>query len=133
MTARGWFLLPAVVVYSIDVTLTLVGQDDAYWQGDYGLAIEGNPLVRPVLAYSPWLFIGAVFAWGVLFGAIVLFWRHRAAEWLGVLTTVGHTFGGATWLVWFGVIGWPFVVLYLVLVCIGIRWCWGRAWNGSEP
>ncbi len=133
MTARGWLLLPAVVVYSIDVTLTLAGQDDAYWRGDYGLAIEGNPLVRPVLAYSPWLFIGAALVWAVLFSAVVLLWRHRAAEGLAVLLTVGHTFGGASWLVRSGVIGWPFVVLYLVLVCIGIRWCWGRAWNGSEP
>ena len=40
---RGWLLLPAVVVYAVDVALTLLGQPEAYWRGDYEQAIEGNP------------------------------------------------------------------------------------------
>ena len=126
---RGWLLLPAVIVYAVDVALTLLGQPDAFWQGDYGLAVEGNPLAYPLLAYSPWLFAGAALVWGVLFSAVVLLWHHRAAEWLAVLNTVGHTFGGACWLAWPGAVGWVFAALYLVAVSLGIRWCWRRAWN----
>ena len=133
LQSRAWLLLPAIVVCAFDVVLTLAGQDDAYWRGDYGLAIEGNPLVRPALAYSPWLFAGVALAWGVLFSAVVLLWRHRAAEWLAVLNTVGHTLGGASWLARLGAVGWVFVVLYLVAVTLGTRWCWRHAWNGSEP
>ena len=131
--SRGWLLLPAVVVYAVDVGLTLAGQDAAYWQGDYSLAIEGNPLAYPLLAHSPWLFIGAALVWAVLFSTVILLWRHRAAEWLAVLNTVGHTFGGACWLARLDAVGWALTVLYLVSVTLGMRWCWRRAWNGSEP
>ena len=125
--SRAWLLLPAVVVWSADVALTLMGQPDGYWRGDYGLAVEANPLMYPLLVCSPWVFVAVALGWCVAFSAIVLMWTRRAGEWVAVLVTIGHLAGGASWLARLGAVGWVFVVLYLVTVTLGIRWCWRRA------
>ena len=59
---RCRFCLLMLVVYAADISLTLVGQPAAYWEGDYSLAQEGNPLVHPFLARSPWVFVAATVA-----------------------------------------------------------------------
>ena len=125
--SRTWLLLPALVACAADVALTLTGQPDGYWRGDYGLAVEGNPLAHPLLVRSPWVFVALAVGWCIAFSAIVLMWAHRAGEWVAVLVTIGHAVGGASWLARLGAVGWVFVVLYLVAVTLGIRWCWRRA------
>jgi hypothetical protein len=124
MIASRWrFILLMLAVYAADVGLTLAGQAADYWAGDYSLANEGNPLARPFLAGSPWLFLAGAVVWGTVLAAVVLLWRHRAGEWLAVLCTLGHAFGGACWLALYGAVGWVFVLLYLVAVTMGLRWC----------
>ena len=124
MVPRAWPLLLLLAVYAADIGLTLAGQPPAYWEGDYSLAEEGNPLVLPFLARSPWLFVAAALAWGAVLGAVVLLWHHRAGEWLAVMTTLSHAFGGACWLARLGAVGWGFVILYLAVVTLGLQWCW---------
>ena len=123
MATRCRLVLLMLTVYAADVGLTLAGQSADYWAGDYSLANEGNPLARPFLVGSPWLFLAGAVVWGVLLAAVVLLWRHRAGEWLAVLCTLGHAFGGACWLALYGAVGWVFVLLYLVAVTMGLRWC----------
>ena len=95
IAARWRFVLLMLAVYAADVGLTLAGQSADYWAGDYSLAEEGNPLARPFLARSPWLFLAGAAVWGLVLAAVVFLWRHRAGEWLAVLNTLGHAFGGA--------------------------------------
>ena len=121
--SRGRFLLLLIVVYAADVALTLAGQPAAYWRGDYGLAVEANPLAYPLLVRSPWAFVVATLVWGVCLAGVVWRWRHRAGEWLALLLTIGHAVGGASWLARLGAVGWAFALAHLVAVTLGIRWC----------
>ena len=60
---RIWILLSAAIVYLIDSSLTLHGQSPDYWAGDYAAALEGNPLVHPILAWHPLAFVAAAAIW----------------------------------------------------------------------
>ena len=124
MIAPRWrFVLLMLATYAADVGLTLAGQSADYWAGNYGRAMEANPVAFPLLAHSPWLFLAATVVWGAAVAAVVLRWRHRAGEWLAVLNTLGHAFGGACWLARYGAVGWVLVILYLAAVVWGLRWC----------
>ena len=123
ISARRRLVVLMLAACAADIGLTLAGQSAEYWAGDYSLANEGNPFAYPVLARSPWLFLAGGVVWGVVVAAVVLLWRHRAGEWLGVLCTLGHAFGGACWLARYGAVGWVLVILYLVAVTLGLRWC----------
>jgi hypothetical protein len=50
---RFWLLAPAWLWLAADVGLTLAGQSDKYWIGDYAAAVEGNPLAYPIVAQGP--------------------------------------------------------------------------------
>jgi hypothetical protein len=96
LTQRMWLVTPPTVLWAADISLTLAGQSPAYWSGDYGQAHESNPLAYPLLASSPWLFVGVTALWGLLISGIVLFWHHWATPWIAALSAVGHAVGGST-------------------------------------
>ncbi len=126
MQARVWLLAPAATLYCGDVTFTLVGQPHGYWQGDYQLAQEANPLAHVLLARSPWLFLGVATAWLMLLSAVILFWRHPLATWTAVLLAIGHAIGAASWFTPYGVWGYAMAVVYLVAAAQATGWCWKR-------
>lgn len=128
LRSRAWLVAPSVVLWAADIALTLAGQSAAYWAGDYGQARESNPLAYPLLAASPWVFVGATALWGAAVSGVVLFWRHWATPWIGVLSALGHAIGGSSWLVRLGAgAGWGLAVAYLLLASQASRWCWRRA------
>lgn len=77
MRARLWLLLPAVCLYLGDLSLTLAGQPEAYWAGDYAAAAEYNPIAYPLLAQHPAVFGGGALGWLAVFTTIVLRWREQ--------------------------------------------------------
>jgi hypothetical protein len=62
---RFWLIGSAVTIFAIDVALTLGGQPDDYWAGAHHTAVEGNPLVFPILACGPWVFVALAIVWGI--------------------------------------------------------------------
>jgi len=122
---RFWLLLPAWCLYAADITMTLVGQSSAYWNGDYAQASEENPIAHPLLAIHPCLFAAAAIAWAATFGSVVLFWRHRLSDWLAILLALGHAVGGSTWIARHGWGGWVMAITYLIVAA----WLAGSSWR----
>lgn len=131
MSSRLWLLLPALILYSIDVTMTLAGQPAEYWAGDYERVIEYNPIARALLVYHPGLFAGAAVAWALVVAAFVLWVRHPLARWVAILLTVGCAVGGSSWLVRTGSTGWLFAAVYLVVASWLTGVCWRRSQAGA--
>jgi hypothetical protein len=127
MGQRCWLLLLALMPFAVDVTLTLLGQCPDYWQGDYQLALEGNPLARPFLAWHPWMFVALVLAYAAGVTASIYLLRLRLAFWLATLIALGHVVGGCSWLAQHGWIGWATILAYLILATSFARLCWRRA------
>ena len=125
MRRRFWLLLPAWCLYAADITMTLVGQSAAYWDGHYAQASEENPIAHPLLAIHPWLFACAAGAWAVIFGLVVVLWRHCLSDWLAILLAFGHAVGGSTWIARHGSGGWVMAITYL----IGAAWLTGKSWR----
>ena len=110
---RTWILMPAAIAYLIDNSLTLHGQSSEYWAGDYAAALEGNPLVRPILAWHPLAFVAAATLWFSLLSVVILCWRRVAAVWLAVAVAFGHAVCGATWIARPGGLWWLAAGCYL--------------------
>lgn len=93
-----WLCLPPVVMALIDLTLTLTGQSSEYWAGDYHLAEEANPLARPFLIWSPFVFLGLGLIWVLAFSAFILLAPRWTAVFTSVALTFSHSVGSSTWL-----------------------------------
>jgi hypothetical protein len=124
---RKWLIAPIWLLLAIDVTLTLAGQPDEYWRGDFGTAMESNPLAHPVLARGPLPFVLLAVAWALVLGISVALIPIRLAPWIAVVSTMGHAVGASTWLVHLGNWGWLLAVLYLFAASEFSWWCWQRS------
>jgi hypothetical protein len=61
--SRFWLNVPLVALFTIDIALTLRGQPDEYWAGDYQAVIEKNPIAYSVLVRGPEVFVVLVTVW----------------------------------------------------------------------
>ncbi len=125
-------LAPEAVLFVADAGLTLAGQSSAYWSGDYGAAVEGNPIAHPLLVLSPWLFAGLAAVWLLVFSAVIMFWRHPAAIGIAVFIAVAHAIGGASWITRVGSWGLLATGVYIAVAAQAAGWCWRRAAKISE-
>jgi hypothetical protein len=128
---RWWLVAPAVASITVDVALTFLGQSAAYWSGNYVAAVEANPLAHPLLASSPWLFVGVAAVWALCVGAVVLGWRHPVSNGVAVIITIAHAVSGSTWLVRLGPCGWVAAVAYLAVFAEFAWWCWRHVDTGA--
>lgn len=133
MASRMWLLAPAALLYLGDIGLTLGGQPAAYWAGDHGTAVEFNPVAHPLLARSPWLFLGLALLWLAAVSSVVVLWRHPLGGWVSVILAVGHAVGGASWLERHGSWGLAAAGVYLVVAAQGSAWCWRRYGRCVDP
>src|SRR5262245_25298411 len=121
MTRPVWLVLPPLLCYGLDVTLTLAGQPAPYWAGDRAAVREANPLARWLLACHPAAFALAALGWGLTV-AVVLWWRPgRLAVVLAFALTLLHAVGAASWLWPHGLAG---KVAALVILALAAR-LWG--------
>ena len=97
---RAWLCLPFLVLFAVDVAVTLHGQSPAYWAGDYVDANEGFPIFAAALAAHPLAFIGLCALWGAIFSLIIVAAPARIAEITSLALINGHTWGAMTWLVY---------------------------------
>ncbi len=100
-----WLLGLVVAIGLADVGLTLQGQPSTYWLGDYGRAVEANPIARLFVCRHPLAFAGmaAVYLLALLIALRTL--PHRGACWLALAVVCGHTVGVGAWLLRMGPTG----------------------------
>jgi hypothetical protein len=127
MRSRNWLCLGPVLFCLLDGGLTLHGQPDAYWDGDYEQVLEWNPLGRSSLQQHPFLFVLSLVAWAAIFTSLVLTLSINLARPLSFAVQLGHTIGAASWLARLGALGWVGVLLLFWFSRLLLDWTWRRA------
>ena len=93
-----WLCLAPLLFSMLDGGLTLHGQSESYWSGNYHQANEGAPSQRRWLQIHPFVFIAGKICWIAVFCALILLLSEILAMCLAVAIVIGHTAGTATWL-----------------------------------
>jgi hypothetical protein len=94
---RLWWCLPAAVLCAADGLLTLWGQPEAYWSGDFAKAREGHPVAAWFLTRHPLLFAAAGVPYLLLVAVAVMRLPRRVAAVLAAGVAAGHAFAVAAW------------------------------------
>ena len=90
--------VPCLLALALDAMLTMCGQPDGYWAGNYSQTTEGSPIFRQFFVLGPVAAIAGNAAWaGVLIGLILLLPEALAVS-LSLAVVLGHTAGAAMWL-----------------------------------
>ena len=130
--------LAPVLVWSVDATLTLCGQPEAYWAGRDAQRTDGvtslhhypasvnevNPTSRSLLARHPLAYIAATVLEMLLLCSLIMLLPGTLAFVTCLAATLGHTWGATTWLSRFQYgyqIGNGFFLVVAVLLAAGIQ------------
>ena len=128
-----WLIAPPIVLCCLDFGLTLYGQSDAYWNGNYSQIIEISPSFGKYLSVHPLAFVGAALLWIAIFSALIAILPEKAAMTMSICVVLGHMTGAASWLAYrFGSYqscNALFVLTSIVIVC-GFNL--GRSENGRS-
>ena len=92
-----WLVVPPILLCTLDVGLTLYGQSDAYWSGNYADVNEISPSFGYYLSIHPLVFAAVVFVWIAIFSAIILLLPEMLALTICIAIVIGHMAGAATW------------------------------------
>lgn len=111
-----WRPLLPVAVCLTDAGLTLLGQPDSYWQGDYLSVIEGNPLPRWLLEFHPLAFVLVLAGWVLCFSLLILLLPRRWACCAYLAVLFGHSVGAASWLLRLETYGLWWLTAFLMVV-----------------
>ena len=140
--------LPAVLVWSVDCTLTLCGQSEEYWAGRGAQHTDGitslhrypasvnevAPTSRYLLTLHPLAYVaGTALAMLVLCSLIMLLPATLALT-ACLAATLGHTWGATTWLSRFPYgyqIGNGFFLFVAVILAAGMQTWYGAAQPNS--
>lgn len=93
-----WLLLPPIALYALDSGLTLYGQSDEYWAGNYADVNEMSPSFNYYLSVHPLVAGAAFLLWIFLFSAVILLLPEILAMMLSVAIVIGHMVGATSWL-----------------------------------
>jgi len=96
---KFWLCLPPLFFCLLDQALTLWNQSGAFWNGEYVLAIETNPIAYRLLSQHPALYLAGLVVWITLFLVLIISLSSRLAMILCVAITYGHLWGTMGWLV----------------------------------
>jgi hypothetical protein len=120
--------VPCLLALALDAMLTMCGQPDGYWAGNYSQTTEGSPIFRQFFVLGPVAAIAGNAAWaGVLIGLILLLPEALAVS-LSLTVVFGHTAGAYTWLGGGISAGWfqtahGMVLAAAVVLGVGLCWC----------
>ena len=92
-----WLVVPPALLCILDFGLTLYGQSQSYWSGNFGNVNEISPSFARYLAIHPLAFVGAGFLWIIIFSAIVILLPEILALTVSIAIVIGHMGGAATW------------------------------------
>jgi hypothetical protein len=128
------FGLPCLYAFLLDAGLTLHGQPEKYWAGDYTWTTEGAPFWRLLYTWHPVAAVCGYVLWTGLLGGLLILLPEVLAVVLAITIAFGHTAGAYTWVQsmllqahgieakgWYQVANGMFLLSALA-VGIGVRW-----------
>jgi hypothetical protein len=124
--------LPCLLALALDNTVTLCGQPEEYWAGDYSQINESAPFNRMLFAIHPAAFVAWSAAWAGILIALILLLPESLAVVMSIAVVFGHTAGAYTWLGRGFTMGWFQTAGGLIpaaAVVLGV----GLHWSLSEP
>lgn len=89
--------LPCLLAWAMDVALTLHGQPQEYWAGDYARSTEGAPFYFRLYTLHPIAGVGGHLLWIGLVVSLVVQLPEVYAVVLALAVAFGHTWGASTW------------------------------------
>ncbi|RIK81889.1 MAG: hypothetical protein DCC67_07790 [Planctomycetota bacterium] len=120
--------LPPLALAVLDGALTLAGQSEAYWAGDYRQVNEMSPTFHHLLTSHPLAFAVGFAAWMAVFVGLILLLPATLALLVAIAVTFGHTAGAATWLLWRFYFGYQacnlLILVSALLLTLAIRIGW---------
>ena len=119
------FIAPCIAMWVLDAAATLVGQPDGYWLGDYGTALELNPLFHKLLVIGPWAFVLAAAASMAFFFTVLRFFNPTLASAVLFLAAILHFAAAGSWII--KIPYWGIVVL--LFVGLAIKKLLDRDWD----
>jgi hypothetical protein len=128
MPRRVVFCVGPVFACLLDVLLTLRGQPDAYWHGDYEQVMELNPLGSWCLQWHPLLFAAGGLVWLAAVVVLILRLPRHFALPLAFVVQAAHTLGAASWLLRAGSGGTSAALVLLLLS----SWWLHRTWPSQR-
>jgi hypothetical protein len=94
----AWLLIPPIALCIVDNGLTLYGQSDEYWNGDYASVNELSPSFARYLAIHPLAFVAAGLLWMAIFSTLIGLLPRFWAVFITIGIVLGHMTGAASWL-----------------------------------
>jgi hypothetical protein len=96
-TERLWWCLLGIVLCAADGLLTLCGQPEAYWSGDFGSINEAHPVAAWFLSIHPLAFVAAGVPYLALVMALVLWLPRPLAVLIAVIAAAGYAAAVIAW------------------------------------
>ena len=93
-----WLVVPPTLMCCLDFGLTLYGQSDAYWSGNYQDVNEMSPSFGRYLAMHPLAFVAAAAVWIVILSSLIALLPEKLGMTLSIGIVLGHMAGAASWL-----------------------------------
>jgi hypothetical protein len=113
-------IVPAICYSLLDAGLTLYGQSDSYWSGNYADVNELSPSARGYLGSHPFAFLFHIACWISIFTCLILLLPEIPATFVSVTVIIVHMTGAASWLAFrlasYQACGWLFLITAAVLV-----------------
>jgi hypothetical protein len=131
---RLWWCLPATVLCATDGLLTLWGQPETYWSGNFASMREGHPVAAWFLGLHPLAFAAAGVPYLLVVVAVILWLPRRWAALTAAGVAAGHAFAVVVWCqILLRQPAFALVPMALVVVGLGLlAWQRGGA-RSAEP
>lgn len=132
----GFCLLP-ILLTALDYGMTLAGQPNEYWAGDYSQARELDPILHTLLVCHPLAFIAVNVALTLVLIGLILLTPRIMAVILSIMTSLIHWAGASTWFFSLGYpngleMCWGVALLMIIGLAVGVGWGW-RARSHAGP
>lgn len=93
-----WLVVPPILLCCLDFGLTLYGQSDAYWAGNYSDVNEISPSFGKYLSTHPLAFVFAGLVWISIFSSLIAILPETIGMTISICVVIGHMTGAASWL-----------------------------------
>lgn len=90
-------ILPFIVFSSLDMGLTIWGQPERWWSGEYAEPNEFNPVNNAVLCLGPSFALGFAYFYVFIICFVIAQFKHQYAVLICTACSVGHMIGAHSW------------------------------------
>ena len=117
-----------VIACLCDLTVTLCGQSEEYWTGNWAAVTVGNPIPHWLLSQHPLALLAGIVLWIGLFCSAILRLSPHPARIVAFIVMLGHATAASTWLLNMQ----PFGILYAACLLIGLKFFDGLIWRHGD-